>query len=468
MFDDNETRYAEAPIQLFQSLASLDLKQFEPTVSNLGDIVKSPSPAKVTHAPLQPSLPRRVLGNTAELLVQCLEQEGVRHVFGQCAEATSLIGQALQKSPIQFIPTCHSRGAASMAHVYSRLTGRVGVCLAKSGQNILELLPGAIEATLHEVPMVVITEQAIADDLSLESREDLDLIGIFGPGLKWSQQIDCPERTPEIIHNAFHQARTETKAGQPGAVYINLLETIALMPTSEHLIEGNLSRKPVPLPQGVEQAATWISKTLTPLISDSGGAVQSKVQKTFIDKPVTSLLKLRSQIRANSEQNDKDTHIPFKPQTLIQTVRAVLHPQDILLSDTGIHRKWLIHAYTGELPNTCLTFQESSSAGLAISGAIAAKLIQPKRSVLSLISVDGFMGHYPELESTRWLKAPFVTLICNPGGWYPNFVEIAKSMGFQGYRITSSESLMPILKTALAQDSPAIIDCPVDYREETV
>ena len=102
---------------------------------------------------------------------------------------------------------------------------------------------------------------------------------------------------------------------------------------------------------------------------------------------------------------------------------------------------------------------------MAISGAIAAKLVYPKQNVVTVTSINGFMAHYPELEPVRWLKTPFVTLICNPGGWHPNFVEISKSMGFTGYRVTSSDGLIATLKTALAQDTPAIIDCPVDCRD---
>lgn len=403
----------------------------------------------------------------AELLVQCLENQGVRYVFGPLEEEASLIAKALRESSIQFIATRHSRGAASMAHVYSRLTGQTGVCLAKSAQNSLDLLPGVVEAHLHNIPLVAITEQTIAEDLPLDSRDVLDLVSIFEPGLKWSQHIDQPEKIAAIVHQAFQQAQTTTKAGQPGAAHINLPEAIAVTAIAGLPLKPIPSARVVPVPPSFEQAAAWISKALIPLRSGRSGVLPSTVRKSLKGQPTSAPLKLSTQSRGNAGHPIQDIHIPFKPQTLIQTLQAVLHPQDILLADGGIHPEWLLCDDSCEFSSTCLTFHESASAGLTISGAIAAKLVRPRQNVITVTSVNGFMAHYPELEPARWLKTPFVTLICNPGGWYPNFVEIAKSMGFTGYRVTSSEGLIATLETALAQDTPTIIDCPVDYRDHS-
>lgn len=165
--------------------------------------------------------PGKALITGAELLVQCLASQGVRYVFGPLEEDASLIAKALRESSIQVIATRHSRGAASMAHVYSRLTGQPGVCLAKSAQNSLDLLPGVVETHCHRIPLVAITEQAIVEDLPPDSRDVLDLVSIFEPGLKWSQHIDQPEKIAAIVQQAFQQAQTTTKTGQPGAAHID-------------------------------------------------------------------------------------------------------------------------------------------------------------------------------------------------------------------------------------------------------
>ncbi len=162
-------------------------------------------------------------------------------------------------------------------------------------------------------------------------------------------------------------------------------------------------------------------------------------------------------------QQTNDIHIPCNPQALIQVLQTALKPDDILLSDTGTHRDWIIRDYLCELPNTCLLFHESASTELILSGAIAAKLTHHQHKVLAVTSADGFMKSYSALEPAQWLKTPFVTLICNQGGYYPNFVEIARGMGFRGYRVTSSAELLPIIKDSFTQPVPIIIDCPMDY-----
>ncbi|MEM9805520.1 MAG: thiamine pyrophosphate-binding protein [Cyanobacteria bacterium P01_D01_bin.56] len=537
---------------------------------NLEDLKSLPlSP----HLPSRTSVTEHTLKNAAELLVQCLVKEGVRHVFGQFGEDASLIGQALHQSKIQFIPTRHSRGAVSMAHVYSRLTGRTGVCFARNIQAILDLLPGAINANLHNAPLIVITEQAIADDLAIKPREELDLVDLFRSGLKWSQQIDYPARTADIVAQAFYQAQTETLEGQPGATYVNLPTTTALQSTSDGPIHRNGNGIPCPSSESLERAAALIRQASVPMLLFGKGATLPQMRDTLIDfatqlaipvahtlvakgmmpdshplsvgsvdslwgcdctrfsqvdliiaigcraidglpqswstddtipvlhisdtaalnnhyhpqlelvgelptllpslakqlkrlsRKTSPLLKLPSSAKRLAEQDFKELPIPFQSSALIRALRTVLKPDDILLSDTGLHREWIIRDYPCELPNTCLLFHESSSAGLPLSGAIAAKLVHPENCIITVTSVDGFLKHYPELESARWLQTPFVTLICNPGGWYPDFVEIARSMGFKGYRVTSADGLIPTLKTAISQSVPAVIDCPVDYRE---
>ena len=123
--------------------------------------------------------------------------------------------------------------------------------------------------------------------------------------------------------------------------------------------------------------------------------------------------------------------------------------------------------------------------GIAIPGAIAAKLVNPERKVVAATGDGGFMMNSQELETALRVGHPFVTLIFNDGGYgliewkqqnqfgessfvrfgNPDFVKFAESMGLKGYRVESTADFIPTLKTALAQDVPTVIDCPVDYGE---
>ncbi|NJN88514.1 MAG: acetolactate synthase large subunit, partial [Leptolyngbyaceae cyanobacterium SL_7_1] len=118
-------------------------------------------------------------------------------------------------------------------------------------------------------------------------------------------------------------------------------------------------------------------------------------------------------------------------------------------------------------------------------GALAAKLVAPDRKIVAVTGDGGFMMNCQELETALRTKTPFVTIIFNDGGYgliewkqlnhygesafvhftNPDFVKLAESMGLKGYRIQSSMDFVPTLKAALADDVPAVIDCPVDYRE---
>jgi acetolactate synthase I/II/III large subunit len=101
--------------------------------------------------------------NTAELLVQCLENEGVQYVFGLPGEENLHVLEALKNSSIKFITTRHEQGAAFMADVYGRLTGKAGVCLSTLGPGATNLMTGVADANLDGAPLVAITGQVGTD-----------------------------------------------------------------------------------------------------------------------------------------------------------------------------------------------------------------------------------------------------------------------------------------------------------------
>ncbi|NJO51835.1 MAG: acetolactate synthase large subunit, partial [Leptolyngbyaceae cyanobacterium RM2_2_4] len=149
------------------------------------------------------------------------------------------------------------------------------------------------------------------------------------------------------------------------------------------------------------------------------------------------------------------------------------------------HKMWMARHYHCDRPNTCLISNGFAAMGIAIPGAVAAKLVAPDRKVVAVTGDGGFMMNCQELETALRVGTPFVTIIFNDGGYgliewkqlnhygesnfvhftNPDFVKLAESMGLKGYRIESSTDFIPKLKEALAQDVPAVIDCPVDYRE---
>ncbi|GAB4237398.1 MAG: acetolactate synthase large subunit [Stanieria sp.] len=529
--------------------------------------------------------------NTAELLVQCLENEEVEYVFGLPGEENLHILEALRDSSIQFVTTRHEQGAAFMADVYGRLTGKAGVCLSTLGPGATNLMTGVADANLDGAPLVAITGQVGTDRMHIESHQYLDLVAMFAPVTKWNKQIVRPTNTPEIVRKAFKVAQSE----KPGAAHIDLPENIAAMAVNGKPLKKDDQEKTYASYRSINAAAAAISKAKNPLILAGNGAIRSNasatltefatqlnipVANTFMGKgaipythplalwtvglqqrdliscafdetdlviaigydlieyspkkwnpegtipiihigmthaeidssyiPIVEVVgdisdslvdiikrtdrqgkttpkitRLRTQIKEDYEYYAFDEGFPVKPQKIVYDLRQVMGPEDIVISDVGAHKMWMARHYHCDRPNTCIISNGFAAMGIAIPGAIAAKLVYPDQKVVAVTGDGGFMMNCQELETALRVKTPFVTLIFNDNGYgliewkqlnqfgrssfvdftNPDFVKFAESMGLKGYRVQSAEDLIPTLKEALAQDVPAVIDCPVDYEE---
>ncbi|WP_446880459.1 thiamine pyrophosphate-binding protein, partial [Phormidesmis sp. 146-33] len=209
--------------------------------------------------------------NTAELLVHCLENEGVRYIFGVPGEENLDVLEALQHSSIQFITTRHEQGAAFMADVYGRLTGQAGICLSTLGPGATNLMTGVADANLDRAPLIAITGQVGTDRMHIESHQYLDLVAMFAPVTKWNAQIVRPSNTAEIVRKAFKLSQSE----KPGAVHIDLPENIAAMPVVGKPLATDNIEKTYASFHSIEKAAIAISHAKNPLILVGNGAIRA-------------------------------------------------------------------------------------------------------------------------------------------------------------------------------------------------
>src|SRR5438128_8857641 len=130
----------------------------------------------------------------SDLLVRCLENEGVRYVFGLPGEENLDLMDSLSRSDqISFVTCRHEQGAAFMADVYGRLSTYPGVCLATLGPGATNLLTGVADAFLDRAPLVAITGQAGLERVHKESHQYLDVVGMFAPVTKWSARVQIAE-----------------------------------------------------------------------------------------------------------------------------------------------------------------------------------------------------------------------------------------------------------------------------------
>ena len=527
---------------------------------------------------------------TADLLVECLEQEGVKYIFGIPGEENLDLMNAIEKSSIQFITTRHEQGAAFMADVYGRLTGKTGVCLSTLGPGATNLVTGVADANLDGAPVLAITGQVATDRMHLTAHQYLDLEKVFEPITKRTKQILRPDTVPEIVRLAFKYAESE----KPGAVHIDLPDNIAKMPAQGVPMRRVVPEKGIASYKSIERVARRISRAKKPLILAGYSAVRDGAAQAITDfatelkipvantmmakgiipfdnpysmwtigipqrdyinqifdeadtiigigydivecfprkwnpennhkiihignqaahinkryqpevqvvgdisdslyeilrrseretEPVYAL-EIKKKIQADHDQYEFDDAFPMKPQRLLHDVRKVMGKDDILVSDVGAHKMWIARHYNCYQPNTCIISNGFASMGIAIPGAVAAKLVYPEKKVLAVTGDGGFMMNMQELETASRIGAGFVTLILNDSSYglikwkqmehfgttcytdftNPDFVKLAEVMGGKGYRVEKADDLMPMLEDAFRQDKLALIDCRVDYDE---
>ena len=206
----------------------------------------------------------------AELLVRCLENEGVEYIFGIPGEENIDIMDALLESSIKFVTTRHEQGAAFMADVYGRLTGRAGVCMATLGPGATNLITGFADANMDRAPIVAIAGQGATTRLHKESHQILDLVELFRPIAKYTTQVLEPEIVPEVVRKAFKVAQTE----KPGGSFIDFPENIAEMEVDKQPIKVQTAYTPDAPDAKIEQAAKIISEAKYPLILAGNGVIR--------------------------------------------------------------------------------------------------------------------------------------------------------------------------------------------------
>ena len=530
----------------------------------------------------------------AELLVQCLENEGVRFMFGLPGEETMALMDALLDSNIRVIHTRHEQGAAFMADVYGRLSGTAGVCFSTLGPGATNLLTGVTDAYLDRAPLVAISGQASLNRRHKESHQYIDVMSMFKPVTKWNTSIPKPEVLPEAVRKAFKLSQTE----KPGAVHLELPEDVA----DESVIEGHVGTPllvqapvtPEPSPSQVTKAIQAIENAKRPVILAGNGVIRGRasdavrqfarhlhipVLHTFMAKGVLpdsdslSLYTIGLQARDyaslimeqadvvialgydfveyapcfwnfrrdkrivhvdvspaevdehyivelgvlgdihlslaligaglqpfpttwahdarktviqgfNAELSDQATW-PMRPQHIIRDLSMVLNPDDQVICDVGAHKLWIARMFPCEVPNSCIISNGFAAMGIAVPGAIAAKLWNPERRVIAVTGDGGFLMNSQELETAVRLEIPLVILVWRDNGYgvvrwkqqvrfgrtssvefgNPDLIRYAQSFGAAGYRVTDASELQPILIEALSSKVPAVIDCPVDYTE---
>jgi len=245
----------------------------------------------------------------AQILLECLERQGVEVIFGYPGGQVIPIYDALYDSKIRNILVRHEQGAAHAADGYARSTGKIGVCLATSGPGATNLVTGIANAYMDSVPMVAITGQVPTFMLGRDSFQEADITGITMPITKHNYLVQDIKELPRVVKEAFHIAST----GRPGPVLIDIAKDITVqtdkgssgetmdLPGYKPNYVGNIRQ--------IREAILAIEKAERPLIYIGGGVVIGGAHNELVklaetlNAPVTPTLMGISAIPGNHPLN---------------------------------------------------------------------------------------------------------------------------------------------------------------------
>ncbi|GER00527.1 acetolactate synthase [Iodidimonas gelatinilytica] len=213
----------------------------------------------------------------SDLLVKCLEREGIELIFGVPGEENADFMMSLRNSSIRFVLTRHEQGAAFMAEVYGRLTGNPAGCLGTLGPGATNLITGVADGNMDRAPMLVLTGQAATTRQHKESHQVMDVVDMYEPVTKWAVSVQHPDNIPEMVRKAVRMARGE----KPGAVLIELAEDMAKREAGEGCkpMEPRRFRRPAPDDKIMDNAWRLIRAAKHPIIIAGNGTIRKRASK---------------------------------------------------------------------------------------------------------------------------------------------------------------------------------------------
>lgn len=221
------------------------------------------------------------------------------------------------------------------------------------------------------------------------------------------------------------------------------------------------------------------------LVGDIGASMRALTAQWQSRRGFTPRPEIRERIQRELNDYREDDSFPIKPQRLLADLRAALDPKDIVICDVGAHKLWMARLFPTEWANTVIISNGLATMGIAVPGALAAKLAYPERRVVAITGDGGFLMNSQELETARRVGAAFVTVIWRDDGFgviewkqmqrfgrsfgirfsNPDFARYAEAFGLPGFRVTRTEEFLPTLTRALSLSEPSIIEVAVDYGE---
>ncbi|MBI3374456.1 MAG: acetolactate synthase 3 catalytic subunit [Betaproteobacteria bacterium] len=212
----------------------------------------------------------------AEIVIRCLQEEGVEYVFGYPGGAVLyLYDELFKQDKVKHVLVRHEQGAAHAADGYSRASNKVGVCLVTSGPGVTNAVTGIATAYMDSIPMVIISGQVPTAAIGLDAFQEVDAVGITRPCVKHNFLVKDVRLLAATIKKAFYLATT----GRPGPVLVDIPKDVTTHKTEFHYPEEISLRSYNPVRKGhsgqVKKAVQLLLEAKRPMIYTGGGVVLS-------------------------------------------------------------------------------------------------------------------------------------------------------------------------------------------------
>ena len=233
----------------------------------------------------------------SELLAKSLKAQGMDTLFYLMGGPMLETESACIKLGVRAIDSRHEQGASMMAHAYSRLTRRPGVCMASSGPGTINMATGVANAFVDAAPLIAVGGTSPRIFFGMDAFQEVDQLSLYKPITKWATRILDAKRIPDVVATAFRQATS----GRPGPVFLDLPGDVLGEVVEESAVPMPAHWRPAPRahgdPAAITEAIALLSRAERPLLiagsgvwwSDAGAALQSFVETAGIPFYTTPL-----------------------------------------------------------------------------------------------------------------------------------------------------------------------------------
>jgi acetolactate synthase I/II/III large subunit len=335
-----------------------------------------------------------------EMIIRCLEREGVDYIFGYSGGAAMPIFDALYDSKIKLVLVRHEQGATHMADGYARATGKPGVVLVTSGPGATNCVTGCLTALMDSAPMIVLCGQTITPMLGKDAFQEADVTGITYPVVKHSYLVKKAADIPRVMKEAFHIATT----GRPGPVLIDLPKDITQGPCNAPFVDSVFlpgytvpGRADAAL---LDQTAAYLAKSKRPVlyvgqgavISGAGPAIATLAEK--LGAPVVNTL-----LGKGAVGEDRPYHLGMLGMHGTAYANRAVEHCDLIMA---IGARW-DDRITGKLSTFC---PDAVKIHIDIDVAEFGKIIRPHVSLAgdAKLVVEDLIPRVSKLDTAAWWK----------------------------------------------------------------